>query len=317
MVDDMAKLEGAPVPHGPRFPRFRFKLHRGSPLPAGGVPPTAEEAAQFNAGTIKKNFVEKAAESKVAKAMAVPVVGAVALEGAHAINSNIPDVPGIYRSVDQGVHKLVNSIQDYRDSRSPSKGDVFHPNAGSGEITISNTTSMHKEDAINLINQKTKEDKEKYFLLPSKAGEVPTLEYKIEYGFTGIRGNLEGSELISPYNGFLSWEKYENNGAMVIKIYEMPNKPGEIIKASPLVTFTVSKDANLLFPQEMFNTVKRGPEGLATISSSEVAVNAGQPVIKFTGNNIVPGAYEDGRYQLAVGNAMILSENNKAIIPQD
>ncbi len=246
--------------------------------------------------------------ARAALAAAATVGG---LQIGHEFNPEIPNVQGIYRSVENAISSIPNIIP----KESPSKGDVFNPRATSGEITELNTITISTEEALNLLQQKTQDTKESYFLLPKKSNA--TLEYEVKDGVTGIRGDIEGAMLVSPYNGFLKWEKYESNGAMEISIYESANKPGEIIKILPLVTFTVSKDANLPFPPELFNTVKKGPEGLATISSSEIAVNAGQHILSFTGNSIVPGTYEENHYQLAVHFARILSENNKAVLTSD
>lgn len=284
-----------------------IRMPHNSSVPAtdvGIIGPSAEEADDVNSGREQYKGLVGISGSTAAKGAAgiaaVAVGSTVALEAGHRINEDIPNVPVIVRSV-----------QEFRNSISPSGGTEFHPNALGGEVTPANTINVSLEEALAQTEQKTEEEKKLFFFLPKNNPENGALQYKVKEEMTGIKNIEEGSKIQSPYEGELWWETYENNPVLVINITKI--NPQEADDEGKTLQYIIANGKLLL--EEDFNTSKQGPEGSATIISSRVKIEKGQSIFEITGKDTVQGSYQEelGDYQMIVRWADILATDDKAV----
>lgn len=270
---------------------------------SGIIGPSAEEIEDVNSGRQQyKSLVSisgSAAAKGVAGIAAVTAGTAAVLEMGHRINEDIPNVPAIYRS-----------IQDYRHSLTPSVGAEFHPNANKGVITGENKVIVPLEEALQKVKTESEENK-RFAILPVVNGN---LEYRVEGNYIKIKGLEAGTTIVSPYDGFLEFQIYENNGSIggyAVNIYI-----GEDLakrKVENRMGFG-ARDIKLLFPEDSYSVQKMGAEGYQTTLSSLIPVKAGQPIFELQSSEPmlnVNGDLDD--YQLQITRADILSENDKAI----
>ncbi len=215
----------------------------------------------------------------------------------------------------QDARQYIQSLIDqFHASQIPSQGEIFNPNARSGEISPTNSILLPKDEALQLVQQRTLADQRRYFLLPE--GKLGLLNYEVKqspYGeMTGIWGLTAGTTFVSPYDGFLTWATYENNGAMSINLRKLQPTLSE--GTTKQIEYVI-QDVRLLFPSELFSTRQIGEPGRRTTYSSEVPVKAGQLIFELTSERVVPGSYTSiGNYQVVINGAKILSIDNKAVL---
>ncbi|MCL5113631.1 MAG: hypothetical protein M1372_00475 [Patescibacteria group bacterium] len=272
------------------------------------IPREAQEA--------RRGILSRLAGSKlVDAALALASIGG-GIQIAHTINSDIPSVPGLYEEAKRGI----DYVWGLMDPGPPSKGDFFNPKRDSGEISSLNTVPLPIDQQIALINARTSKDGSTYFILPNPGGD--TIHY--EKSWKGSRPIIElkdlpvGSTFVSPYEGFLGWTKYYQNGSYQGMSLEILSKTEmeENGSLKILVFFNVT-DINLLLPESLFRTTKSGPSGNETVVGSQIPIKAGQPIFTVASDRVINDPSHPalgGNYQVEVGTANIPSSNNKAVV---
>ena len=172
-------------------------------------------------------------------------------------------------------------IDQFHASQIPSQGEIFNPNARSGEITSLNTIALPTPEALAKAGQQSTEHGKIVMVLPFNPGEA-SIKYDIgsnalkDPNYIKLTGVQKGAVFYSPFAGELSWNRDKNNHmAIWIKELNLPwVSPDRTKEGKPFVTFQ-GIDFSLLFPEGSFNTTTQ-PNG--QIFSSRIRVEAGQPI---------------------------------------
>lgn len=278
------------------------------------VGPSYEEAQEINRGIGGEGILSKLARSKLVRTAAVLAGASSGIQIAHTINPDIPSVPEVYEDAKQAVEGL------FPDSGPPSKGDFFNPKRDSGELSSLNTVPLPIDQQIALINSRTNQDGSLYAILPNPGNN--TIRYQKSWKdccqIIELEGLPVGSTFVSPYEGFLGWTKYYQNGSYQGMSLEILSKTEmeENGSLKILVFFNVT-DINLLLPESLFRTAKVGSPGNETIVGSPIPIKAGQPIFTVASDRVINDPSHPalgGNYQVEVGKADIPSNNNKAVV---
>ena len=153
MSDNMTNSpEGSRGDRNVHMPHIRSRRH---PLPSGGVPPTAAEAAEFNAGTATKSWDERFAGNLVGNKKLITTIAAGGVVGGlqvgHIINQDIPNIPAIYSSIDAGVHRAINTLRGSHETP-----PVFDNKATGGIIGANNEQVVTDLESIPSFDSNNK-----------------------------------------------------------------------------------------------------------------------------------------------------------------